>query len=297
MVYGLPSSKQDRLQSLLSSFGSLTQFHPGPSDSNYVVVAFDDPAAGLRLERQSGELRLDGCYLGIKRVGSGLVPDAWMQQGGQAVGESMGNQQKERTVTSHGGRNNNDPSSSSSSSSMATATMMTTSNSHSTPTDPFANISTLTPVKSGTGSVFRPQVLSSSVSQPVIPAGYSFGTVSGQQQQQHQQQQQQQQARLGLFGRLSDVMVSDSSSVVVATSSCWADAGWYDVPSGLAISLVNKIRDDGSWRSTRKAESDTMGWLVNSSLDGSVTFLPVFFSSFTIWIPWFEVHGLGFRAF
>lgn len=191
MVYGLAPSKQDRLQSLLSSYGTLTQFHAGPLDSNYVVVAFDDPSVGPRLQRQSGELRLDGCYLGVKRVDAG----AWQGQGtGSApVSRQSGQQALRRSAQTQ-----------------PDAIVRSDAD------DPFASISTLTPIKSG-GSVFRPAAATSSVqNQAVVPSQYAFGTGASEQQSQQQQQQsqgQQQQMgqmRGGFFGRISDVMVSGS---------------------------------------------------------------------------------------
>lgn len=210
MVYGLPTSRQDRLQSLLSTYGSLTQFTPGPQDSNYVIVSFDDPAVGLRLERQSGELRLDGWYLGVRKASKDVLPDRWggasnhhhdtlaLRSQPQRPSQHMSsNSQMDGLLT-----RSNEP--------LSSSTQLAQHDSHHSstspnPSDPFSSISTLTPVKSTTGSVFRPAPQAANTHhQSSIPASYSFGTVvPGQPGHQGVPK-----SGSGLFGRLSDVMVS-----------------------------------------------------------------------------------------
>jgi hypothetical protein len=100
-------------------------------------------------------------------------------------------------------------------SSSTTTAVSTNNNNNKNSDDPFASISTLTPIKSG-GSVFRPSATSASngqqqQQQQKVDPRFAFGT--GQQQQQQQQQQQTgQQAQggggYGFFGKISDVMVS-----------------------------------------------------------------------------------------
>ena len=208
MVYGLASSKQDRLQSLLSSYGTLTQFHVGPSDSNYVVVAFDDPAVGPRFQRQSGELRLDGCYLGVKKVDEGTWSGV---NGGQSQQQRTGGPVERRA-------RQDEQHQTSSTQPRPDALSRPDSN------DPFASISTLTPIKSG--SVFRPSAPAANgqQQQAVIPSQYAFGTGS----------QAPTQTRSGLFGRISDVMVS--------LARCSSERGIRSADAGdsLSYSLVNE---------------------------------------------------------
>jgi hypothetical protein len=197
MVYGLPPSKQDRLQSFLSMYGTLTHFQVGPSDSNHVVVAFEDPTVGLRLERRSGELRLDGCYLGVRRVSEGAVADVWTRSDGQHRVEVAGGEGNHGAFDQHDASHAMD---------VRPAPAVVD------PNDPFASISTLTPIKSG--SVFRPMAAAASASsaqqqQKAVDPKFAFGTG----QQPHPQQQQttmgqQSQASIGFLGRMSDVMVS-----------------------------------------------------------------------------------------
>jgi hypothetical protein len=205
MVYGLPPSKQDRLQSFLSQFGTLTYFQVGPMDSNYIVVAFDDPSVALRLQRQSGEVRMDGWYLGFRSVSEGAVPEAWSRSksGGGQLEVRRNGEGNHGHAESHAMDLRSAPS--------ITTTAVSTNNKNSD--DPFASISTLTPIKSG-GSVFRPTATSASngqqqQQQQKVDPRFAFGT--GQQQPQQQQQTGQQQqggGGYGFFGKISDVMVS-----------------------------------------------------------------------------------------
>ena len=205
MVYGLPPSKQDRLQSFLSSFGTLTHFQVGPMDSNYIVVAFDDPSVALRLQRQSGEVRMDGWYLGFRGLSEGAVPEAWSRSrsGGGQLDVRRNGEGNHGHAESHA-MDVRPPSSS-------TTTAASSTNSKNSD-DPFASISTLTPIKSG-GSVFRPSATSASNGQQQqqqqrVDPRFAFGTGQQQQQQQQQQTGQQQQGGggYGFFGKISDVM-------------------------------------------------------------------------------------------
>jgi hypothetical protein len=191
MIYGLPASKQDKLQSLLSSYGPLNHFQPGPLESNYVIVSFTDPSVGLRLKRQSGALRLDGWYFGVRDAGD----DISLEHGA-------------RNGIASGAGVDGLPSGASSHTALQTTTRPN-EGSNSTPSssanggngDIFSSLRTLTPVRAEQGSVFLPQTIQSSVSQPVMPAAYSFGTGAEVQGQGAKGQ------RVGVFGRISDVMV------------------------------------------------------------------------------------------
>jgi hypothetical protein len=208
MVYGLPPSKQDRLQSFLSQFGTLTHFQVGPMDSNYIVVAFDDPSVALRLQRQSGEVRMDGWYLGFRSISEGAVPEAWSRSksGGGQLEVRRNGEGNHGHAESHA-MDLRPPST-------ATTTTTATNNNNKNSDDSFASISTLTPIKSG-GSVFRPTATSASngqqqQQQQKVDPRFAFGTGQQQQQQQQQQTGQQQQggSGYGFFGKISDVMVS-----------------------------------------------------------------------------------------
>lgn len=175
-------------------------------DSNYIVVAFDDPSVALRLQRQSGEVRMDGWYLGFRSISEGAVPEAWSRSksGGGQLEVRRNGEGNHGHAESHAMDLRSAPS--------ITTTAVSTNNKNSD--DPFASISTLTPIKSG-GSVFRPTATSASngqqqQQQQKVDPRFAFGT--GQQQQQQQQQQTGQQTQggggYGFFGKISDVMVS-----------------------------------------------------------------------------------------
>lgn len=215
MVYGLPPSKQDRLQSFLSQFGTLTHFQVGPMDSNYIVVAFDDPSVALRLQRQSGEVRMDGWYLGFRGLSEGAVPEAWSRS------KSGGGGQLEVRRNGEGNHGHAESHAMDLRSAQSiTTTAVSTNNKNSD--DPFASISTLTPIKSG-GSVFRPTATSASngqqqQQQQKVDPRFAFGTGQQQQQQQQTGQQQQGGSGYGFFGKISDVMVSTTGFYLLANS-------------------------------------------------------------------------------
>lgn len=68
-IFGVSSHLQQGLKKLFEQIGPITYFEPGPIESNFVILAFANPAHAMRALRQSGDLRYNGCYLGVKEIG------------------------------------------------------------------------------------------------------------------------------------------------------------------------------------------------------------------------------------
>lgn len=186
-VFGVPSHLQQGLKKQFEQIGPITHFEPGPIESNYVILAFANPAHAMRALRQSGEMRYNGCYLGIKEIGGDEVDM------GQSLGEhNLEQQDDDMQVDSTNEQQQmiqirtENPQQSSSRLPTARSSFALSS-----------GIETLQPRR--TDSPFRVQAANNARKQgqkmEQTPPEFSFGTVQPSQAQngQHQQQQQQQQ--------------------------------------------------------------------------------------------------------
>jgi hypothetical protein len=86
-VFGVPSHLQQGLKKLFEQIGPITYFEPGPIEANYVILGFANPAHALRALRQSGDLRYNSCYLGVKEIGGDDIDM------GNATGDNSGDLQ------------------------------------------------------------------------------------------------------------------------------------------------------------------------------------------------------------
>ncbi|KAJ9106342.1 hypothetical protein QFC21_001488 [Naganishia friedmannii] len=194
-IFGVPSHLQQGLKKLFEQVGPVTYFEPGPIESNYVILAFANPAHALRALRQSGELIYNGCYLGVKEIGGDEI-----DLGAARREENVEMESEDMQVDSSASepqmaqiRNNSSAPSSSRLPQSQSSFALT------------SGIETLQPRR--TDSPFRIQAANNATRkqgsrQSQIQPEFSFGTVQPVQQQNSQQQQQQpqQQGQAGQGG-------------------------------------------------------------------------------------------------
>lgn len=205
----MPSHLQQGLKKQFEQIGPITHFEPGPIESNYVILAFANPAHAMRALRQSGEMRYNGCYLGIKEIGGDEVDM------GQCVRENNVEQQDDDMQVDSTSEQQQmvqirteNPQQSSSRLPTARSSFALSS-----------GIETLQPRR--TDSPFRVQAANNARKQgqkmEQTPPEFSFGTVQpsqalhGQQQQQQPQQGQgglRQSQSMRFMGMFADALVS-----------------------------------------------------------------------------------------
>lgn len=216
-IFGVPSHLQQGLKKLFEQVGPVTYFEPGPIESNYVILAFANPAHALRALRQSGELIYNGCYLGVKEIGGDEI-----DLGAARREENVEMESEDMQVDSSASepqmvqiRNNaSAPSSSRLPQSQSSFALS-------------SGIETLQPRR--TDSPFRIQAANNATRkqgsrQSQIQPEFSFGTVQPVQPQNGQQQQQQQQQQghgsqgglkpstsMRFMGMFADALVSSRS--------------------------------------------------------------------------------------
>ncbi|KAJ9109844.1 hypothetical protein QFC19_001823 [Naganishia cerealis] len=187
--YGNGNANEQGLKKQFENIGPVTYFEPGPIESNYVILAFANPAHALRALRQSGEWIYNGCYLGVKEIGGDEI--------------DLGAARHEDTVEMQAEDMQVD--SSSSETQMVQIRTPNTSSSSRLPQSQssfalMSGVETLQPRR--TDSPFRIQAANNATRkqgqrQSQIQPEFSFGTVQPVQQQGNQQQQQQQSAGQG----------------------------------------------------------------------------------------------------
>jgi hypothetical protein len=221
-VFGVPSHLQQGLKKFFEQTGPITYFEPGPIESNYVILAFANPAHAMRVLRQSGDIQFNGCYLGIKAIGGDDVDM------GQSFGETNLEQQdddmqvdsapEQQQMTQIRTEN---PQQSSSRLPSAQSSFALSS-----------GIESLQPRR--IDSPFRVQAVNNATRKQgkteQTPPEFSFGTVQPSQQNGQQQQQQQNQSGLRqstsmrFVGMFADALVSAFPSFnVTAGIECETD--------------------------------------------------------------------------
>lgn len=213
-VFGVPSHLQQGLKKQFEQIGPITHFEPGPIESNYVILAFANPAHAMRALRQSGDMRFNGCYLGIKEIGGDEIDmgqsgreNNFEQQDDDMQVDSAPEQQHMMQIRTE------NPQQSSSRLPSAQSSFALSS-----------GIETLRPRR--TDSPFRVQAANNATRKQgqkmeQTPPEFSFGTVQPSQAQNGQQQQQQRQlgqsgltqsASMRFVGMFADALVSVSPS-------------------------------------------------------------------------------------